>query len=163
MAFGLWSLAVEAMGQALLLDDQVSNQPPEELVRVQPEFDHRRSLARGLSDLPTLTDTPLARVLAISAASDRPRAIKDPLSAAQVFAPAFITGLLEDVTDGVETPQSSVELRLRLLYVKWDGASQAWTDGRVPHGSPYDRSSWEVSRGDLHRAIVILNERLSAA
>lgn len=163
VVLGLWSLAVEALGQALLLDEQVRQRAPEEEVCVTPGFDHRRSLERGLADLPTLSTSAIARILRVSAHSEQPRVLEDPLSHAQVFVPAFATGEFADVTDGLDPPQASVELRFSLLYVGWDRASQTWTDGRLPLGNAIATASWELSRGDLRTALYTLDHRLRAA
>lgn len=163
IVFGLWSLAVEELGKALLLDDQIVGLPEEDSVAVQPGFDHRRSFRRGFDELAELNGTPLGRVLRVFTASDHPHDSIDPLSGARVSVIASTTGAFENTSDGSAGIQPSVDLRFSLLYVEWDGTAQEWTDNRLPHHYQGRSGMWELRPGDLAHAIATLGSQLGAA
>jgi hypothetical protein len=155
IVFGLWSLAVEELGKAVLLNDQVRNRHPGEFVSLQPGFDHESQFRKGLDQLVSIRDITLGRALRVAVGSPEPTTVSDPrVSSATISLGSWMTGLFVDTSPEARV-LPTVDLRFSLLYVQWDRVAQRWTDARGSHTPSHGSMEWHI--------INVLDERLHPA
>jgi AbiV family abortive infection protein len=164
LAFALWSLAVEELGKAILLREPIGSRGADEIISMQPAFDHRSAFTRGFSELHDLHNTRFARVFRMTSnanASTIP--VKDPIgSTDRSFPiPSGITGWFEATGHNEAGEPPSVDLRMDLLYVNWSSKERKWV--HPSHSELPSRSSgrWELKRDDVRSAINSLDLRLA--
>jgi AbiV family abortive infection protein len=163
--YAQWHLAVEELGKSSILEGCGSNEVSPGKVQIPArifEGLHQKKFSAGLTFLPQTQQTGLALSVTVAANSSAvSRTFQDPYGGkGAISVGAGATGRFEDVTQGSGIAPSH-ELRLRLLYVDFDGTR--WWEPEAELKNSEIMAKTSISAEDLKRAIDELLTALSTA
>ena len=164
--YAQWHLAVEELGKSSILEGCRSIEGSHGRVRIPARIfsagSHKKKFSAGLTFLPETKKRGFA--FSVTIETNRSAVItklQDPHGGkGQIAAGSGSTGLFADVTPGSGI-EPSHDLRLRLLYVDFDGTR--WWEPEMELKNSEIMAKTVVSPGDLKRAIDELLTALSIA
>lgn len=159
IAYGLWTLAVEEFGKAVLLTNQIAGRASEEIIDIDLSG-HKERFKAGFDELPELYGKQLGRVLSVAHNGNiSVDSIEDPRQPEIVVSVgAGAAGLFENLSDLSRGVDPTVELRFAFLYVdfksgSWDRPDETFQKDKLA-------GAWQLEIADLRQAIQVLSGRV---
>jgi AbiV family abortive infection protein len=151
--YGQWHLAIEELGKSSILTESASKVAPGGSVQVPVRIfqgAHKEKFSAGLALMPHTRGSGLGFSLKVNQnVSGTTKTFVAPYGGrAMVLVGPFQTGQFDDTSSGIEP---SHELRLRLLYVDFDGTD--WWEPEAELRSVGILAKNSISESDLHAAI----------